>query len=349
MKIPELTGRIYRAFQDDISRNTYARLLLYNMTKDSKYLVELVRESLLGKTLLSRMEEHYSQKKILFGAGIWGRQIRMCFPDVAWECYVDNYVEPGTEISGLRAIPFQEMVEKYSDAYVVVSTYRFWREVRDQLLSAGFREENIFLPGKIVDWAQYFDIPALRPKSGGDVFVSAGPCEGITTLRFVEWSRGIYRRIYLFEPNVEIHEKLERNLDKVRDYRLIGKGLWDCEANLEFHANPSHPASSFFIEHEVSHSSQHPTNGVPVVALDHVLGDEDVSFIKMDIEGAEYRALMGAEQIIRNRRPKLAICIYHKIEDLWDIPALLLEFQPDYKFYVRHYDFYHCETVLYAL
>jgi hypothetical protein len=70
----------------------------------------------------------------------------------------------------------------------------------------------------------------------------------------------------------------------------------------------------------------------------------------MDIEGAELNALKGAERIIREQKPKLAICIYHKPEDVWKIPSLLLDFVPDYKFYIRHY-FYSSfwNTVLFAL
>ena len=88
---------------------------------------------------------------------------------------------------------------------------------------------------------------------------------------------------------------------------------------------------------------------VQVVSLDRVLGDEIVSFIKMDIEGAEHNGLLGAEKQIRANRPKLAISIYHKPEDMWDLPGLILSFQPDYKLYLRHYSIAASETVLYAI
>jgi hypothetical protein len=70
----------------------------------------------------------------------------------------------------------------------------------------------------------------------------------------------------------------------------------------------------------------------------------------MDIEGAELNALKGAERIIKEQKPKLAICIYHKPEDVWEIPNLLLDFVPDYKFYIRHCTYSSfLDTVLYAL
>ena len=69
----------------------------------------------------------------------------------------------------------------------------------------------------------------------------------------------------------------------------------------------------------------------------------------MDIEGAEYKALLGAEKTIKKYKPKLAICIYHKPEDVWEIPWLIHQFNPNYKFYLRHYSLTSPETVLYAI
>lgn len=69
----------------------------------------------------------------------------------------------------------------------------------------------------------------------------------------------------------------------------------------------------------------------------------------MDIEGAELQALKGAENIIRRYRPKLAICIYHKPEDLYEIPQFIKSCHSDYKFYIRHYTDIFSELVLYAI
>ena len=74
-----------------------------------------------------------------------------------------------------------------------------------------------------------------------------------------------------------------------------------------------------------------------------------VDFIKMDIEGAEYPALRGAEQTIRSFRPKLAISIYHQISDFVDIPRFLHGLNLDYDFYVEHHTIYQNETVLFAI
>jgi hypothetical protein len=74
----------------------------------------------------------------------------------------------------------------------------------------------------------------------------------------------------------------------------------------------------------------------------------DATFIKMDIEGSEMDALYGAKETIIRNKPKLAICIYHKPEHLYQIPLLIHEWVPEYKLYIRHHSHYDSETVLYA-
>ena len=85
-----------------------------------------------------------------------------------------------------------------------------------------------------------------------------------------------------------------------------------------------------------------------MIRLDEFLKGERVTLMKMDIEGAEYDALKGAEYIIKTQKPRLAISIYHDKNHIVDIPALLLSFRSDYKFYIRHYSLLSNETVLYA-
>ena len=84
------------------------------------------------------------------------------------------------------------------------------------------------------------------------------------------------------------------------------------------------------------------------VSLDNIIKNEKVTFIKMDVEGSELAALKGAKNTIIKYHPKLAICIYHKPEDILEIPAYILELVPEYKFYIRHYTSCMWETVLYA-
>ena len=83
-------------------------------------------------------------------------------------------------------------------------------------------------------------------------------------------------------------------------------------------------------------------------ALDEYIS-EKISFIKLDIEGDEIKAILGMQNIISKYKPKLAICLYHSYGDLVDIPILLKTINPSYKIYVRHYSMTAFETICYAI
>ena len=87
------------------------------------------------------------------------------------------------------------------------------------------------------------------------------------------------------------------------------------------------------------------TEVVPVDTIDHVCDSDKVTFIKMDIEGSELKALQGAADVIRRDKPKLAISIYHRPTDYFEIPFYVKELVPEYRLYIRHHccpeKFYH--------
>ena len=86
------------------------------------------------------------------------------------------------------------------------------------------------------------------------------------------------------------------------------------------------------------------------MSVDETVDPADkITMIKMDIEGSELEALKGAKKTIQRDKPKLAICIYHKPEDMADIPLYIKELVPEYKLYIRHHSNFATETVLYAV
>ena len=83
-------------------------------------------------------------------------------------------------------------------------------------------------------------------------------------------------------------------------------------------------------------SEDHTNSLIKVICLDEM---ESVIrgqlFIKMDIEGAELDALKGAENVLKKHRPFLAICVYHRKNDIIEIPKYLNELLENYHFYIR--------------
>lgn len=91
--------------------------------------------------------------------------------------------------------------------------------------------------------------------------------------------------------------------------------------------------------------------GFPVECfpIDELFIDEPLTFIKMDIEGAEYDALLGARNVIQRDEPILAICVYHTQNDIWHIPLFVHEMLPKHKLYLRAYEGDGFQTVMYAV
>lgn len=87
---------------------------------------------------------------------------------------------------------------------------------------------------------------------------------------------------------------------------------------------------------------------VQTISIDESIHDASINFIKMDIEGMELSALKGAAKTIREYKPVLAISIYHKPQDLWEIPLYIKSIDPEYNFVVRNYGHQCFDTVLYA-
>lgn len=189
---------------------------------------------------------------------------------------------------------------------------------------------------------QYFDntIIHLNEKES---FVDAGVWDLGTSIIFGEKCRQKGIRDYhsfAFEPdniNYERCKKIQQT--QMLDFiSLIHAGLWNENGIQRFNGMGNGGSSVSNRGYEAQ-----------MFALDHYNFDRKVTFIKMDIEGAELSALKGGSGLIKTEKPKLAICIYHKSEDLTDIPIFIKELVPEYKFYIRHYSNTDCETVLYAV
>lgn len=183
---------------------------------------------------------------------------------------------------------------------------------------------------------QYFD--DIMTFDRDEVYVDCGMYNGDTIMEFIQRVPE-YRHIYGFEIDKSNIKKMESN--NIRDLTVINKGVWSRETEL-----------SFISDNTSSSISHEGGNKVWTTTIDSVCGDEKVTFIKMDIEGSELEALRGACNTIKKNMPKLAICVYHKKEDLITIPQYLKQFNNEkykYKFYLRHHGMGPDELVLYGI
>jgi FkbM family methyltransferase len=181
--------------------------------------------------------------------------------------------------------------------------------------------------GAETTFEHYFDLDVMKCDEN-EVFVDCGCFTGDTVQEFIKQYGGRYKSIYSYELTPSTYETAKKNLKDVKRLYLRNVGVSDKNGKFPFldgvggsgGGNRLHTGGNVIAK---------------VVKIDDDIS-EPVTFIKMDVEGAEGEALRGAEGQIRANKPKLAISLYHKLPDLLEIPRLVRSFVPEYKFYLRH-------------
>lgn len=170
--------------------------------------------------------------------------------------------------------------------------------------------------------------------SQNEVFFDGGAYTGDTLAQLIKQTNGKFDKAVCFEPGPTQGNELARTFEKELasgQVELIRKGLSDQETTVGFQT-PEHPGGCRIVTQ--GGDIQIQTTTIDAVAAERGLRP---TFIKMDIEGFELAALHGAEKTIRTCKPKLGICVYHKMEDMITIPQYILSLNPDYRLYIRHH------------
>jgi len=190
---------------------------------------------------------------------------------------------------------------------------------------------------------QYFlndDEVRIEPKEG-DYVIDAGACLGDTAVVFGK-AVGRTGKVFAFDP-VENHlEVLRHNIDQNPDCSIEAMpfGLSDVDVDC-----PPIKLQTYNPGFNIRNQS------VPLKCLDSLVMDgviPKIDFVKMDIEGAELSAIKGSASSIRRFRPNLAISLYHKPTDIFEIPSYIAKEFPFYEMYIEHYTIHAEETVLYC-
>lgn len=186
-------------------------------------------------------------------------------------------------------------------------------------------------------YPQYFDKDIIECKED-EVYLDCGSFTGDTIEAYIN-NYGKYKMIYGYEPEDANYNKCVSNIKNYENINVQKKGVSNKSNRVYYHVDGG--ASTI--------STNKTGNYIDVVSLDEDI-EENVTFIKMDVECEEINALLGCQKHIKEEKPKLAIAIYHVVSDIWEIPRLIKSMNPNYKLYMRHYRHdVAWETVVYAV
>ena len=206
-------NKIYSHLGNLVSKQIFADRLMYNITDDIHFIRNIVGTTEEGRAFLARVR--CDKKKLILGAGIWGKEILDTYKDISFECFVDNK-RSGKIYEGLPVISFDEYMEKYKNEIIIISSRLYHKELYQQLRENGISDENIINAGKFTDVMskrQYFDIPELKNGIEEEgCFVDAGSFDGRTSKIFTEWCGGRFQKIFAFEPDTKNAVKCEDTL-----------------------------------------------------------------------------------------------------------------------------------------
>lgn len=306
MHVFEEIKQVYELFQDEQSKAIFVNRFLGLLTGEPQYWNKIIDD--YGSEIVRRIGHcerpkddffrHFVQgylkenrQIVIYGIGDWGKRLIHNLPSESPVIICDKKAEKGiNEYHGFPVITKAKLLTDYNDCDIIIASSAWCFEIENDLLQSGVRKERIKClcenshVNECDNNQQYFEDKLMIPEKD-EVFIDAGMYNGETSLRFVRWCNGNYKKIIGFEPSKENLLLCNKNveLSKIKNLAIYKKGLWSKEEILKFDiANGTD-----------SGISNTGTEMIETVTLDDVLNGEPATFIKMDIEGAELNALRG--------------------------------------------------------
>lgn len=201
--------------------------------------------------------------------------------------------------------------------------------------------ENALIEVFLLNGYNYKDLVKVEP---GEIFIDCGAFIGDTAVWAYQQQAA---HVYSFEPCPLIWDTLKTNLAEQNvPVEFYPFALGKENSKLHFVFDKQKVSGARVVsDQELSHLTESgylathnmQVQDVECIRLDDWFAQNNVTptYIKMDIEGSEFNALLGCAETIKKLKPKLAICLYHRVEDMWQIPLYLHSLVPEYKFYCQ--------------
>lgn len=160
--------------------------------------------------------------------------------------------------------------------------------------------------------------------SDDEIYMDLGAFNGDTVGQFLG-NVSDYKKIYAVEPDIKNFAKLEKNTAELENIERLNICVSSFCGKTDFSKDGGRNSSS-----------DKKGNTVECRTVDSIIGENDVTYIKFDVEGLEKEALEGAKETIKRCKPKMLVSCYHRSEDIFSLPLQVLSIRNDYKLYIRH-------------
>ena len=221
-------------------------------------------------------------------------------------------------------------LKDYRSKQILYSILNYWYNMDFNPLDKSF-EKN---------YTQYFDLDLIKCDDQ-EVFVDVGAFTGDTIKSYID-NYGAYKKIYAYDITPDNIKLMKNNLKEYENIIYNEKAVSNC-------------CKAFYLESNNQSSSANKIGEQGDIKVYSTTLDDDIeekiTLIKMDIEGSEENALLGAINHIKNDTPKLLISVYHNHQDIWKLPLLIYSINSNYNFYLRYFGnkYYPTEIVLIAI
>lgn len=217
----------------------------------------------------------------------------------------------------------EEHDEEFDRAYALLSDEKSRESFLDVLnFKVSGKTEYLFKCEKKKEeiYSEYLHI------GSDEIFMDLGAYDGDTIREFLSASGGSFRKIYAVEADPKNYKKLTANIDGIDKIETFNLAAWDKAEVLSF-------------EKKKGRNSKLSSVGkieIPADSVDNILNGQEITVLKMDIEGSEEMALIGAKETIRRYRPRLYVCAYHRNSDMFALPLKINELCGDYRIHFAH-------------
>lgn len=317
-----------KAVLDDIGVNVSAIMASDDFVRGHSFMGYNVKK-------LSEIEEEFGEVIILVCFGTQLPDVMEHIIDISrrHELYAPNVPVAGEGVFTLGyAREHQAELKKVYDLLEDAQSKKVFEDIIRYKLSGKLE----YLLDAQTDPEEKFDLLGIGTD---ETYVDLGAYDGDTIIEFLNGTTMQFKKIYAVEPDSRNFRKMKRRLYMLGSALIeaYNCGAWNEDTTLVFSMRKGRGSRAEPKNSETLNPARF--REIKMIKVDSMLKGDSASYIKIDVEGAEENAILGAKETIANYSPKLNIALYHRNEDMFRLPLLIKSINKKYRLYMRHYPY----------